>query len=297
MLRKPRRLAAASSHLARWAGWRQETGAWSSWAGRPGRQARAPQLERRRPGRLGQRRHGRLGHLDPAGGLLVGRGDTGHGDGRLLGRDRGAGGQDDLRETGAVADDQEGDRCQLAAAMDPALEQDLGSRGGVRQVGCECACHASSSRGKALEVWAGARSRCHHTFAGPGVLLTGLSLYVVRTGHRCAPGSEGVRQAPRSPGPGYDGARREIRIRIDPSDVTRSGGGRVDLDAEEPGDGGAGQGRAAGGRAPDATAQESQERCRLIDRVEVEVDQHVDARARTPASCTDPSVRTCLRAH
>ena len=55
----------------------------------------------------------------------------------------------------------------------------------------------SSSSGQALEVWAGAKSRCHHTFAGPGQLAPASRCHVVRTDRRCSPGSEGVRHAPR----------------------------------------------------------------------------------------------------
>src|SRR3954452_22819721 len=69
-------------------------------------------------------------------------------------------------------------------------------------MGCECASyvgracrdHVPSRCDGALEVWAGARSRCHHTFAG---ITAGLSSVRRTHGPRGSPGSEGVRQAPR----------------------------------------------------------------------------------------------------
>src|SRR3954453_7892837 len=69
-------------------------------------------------------------------------------------------------------------------------------------MGCECASyvgracrdHVPSRCDGALEVWAGARSRGHHTFAG---ITAGLSSVRRTHGPRGSPGSEGVRQAPR----------------------------------------------------------------------------------------------------
>ena len=141
--RKPRRLAAASSHFAFCAGCRQVVAAWSSRVGRPVRERRPPELDGRGVGRFAERGHRRLGHLDATGRLLVRGGGAGHGDRRLLRRDRRTGGQDDLRQAAAVADDQEGDLRQLAPAVDPAVEPDLLARGRRGELGCECASHAN----------------------------------------------------------------------------------------------------------------------------------------------------------
>ena len=195
--------------------------------GQAGAERRPPELDGRGVGRFAQRGHRRLRHLDPAGCLLVRRGGAGHGDRCLLRRDRRTGGQDDLRQTAAVADDQEGDLRQLAPAVDPAVEPDLLARDGPGELGCECA--RDLFVGRALVPWSVGRCalvELVETISPPGVTRPwrcgrgqgrgattpspgqpGLSprafrsgpLYVVRTGSRCSPGSEGVCQAPRSP--------------------------------------------------------------------------------------------------
>src|SRR6185436_10939390 len=59
---------------------------------------------------------------------------------------------------------------QLAPAVHPALQPDGRAGLGGGQVGAECSvgrawCHDYLQWTEALEVWAGAKSRCHHTFA------------------------------------------------------------------------------------------------------------------------------------
>ena len=73
----------------------------------------------------------------------------------------------DLGEAGAVADDQERERGELAAAVHPALQPDGRRRASAcGQVADRvCVGHGYLQWTEALEVWAGARSRCHHTFA------------------------------------------------------------------------------------------------------------------------------------
>ena len=136
----------------------------------PGVERRAPELDGRGVGRVAEGRDRRRGDLDTAGSLLVRGRRADHLDRRLLRRqpwstlwpvlDH------DLRQAGPVADDQEGHRRVLAASVHPALQSDRLAGGGLR--GARPSSFVSSftsSSGTALEVWAGARSRCHHTFA------------------------------------------------------------------------------------------------------------------------------------
>jgi len=123
-----------------------------------------------------------VGHLDPAWSLAVGRGRTEYLDGRLLGRHLSVGRQHYLSEPGAVTHHEKGHPCQGAAPVHPSLQSDRGAG-----VGCgECSAQESGGWGQgsgqdhhlqvgvaALEVWAGAKSRCHHTFAGGSRPLVG----------------------------------------------------------------------------------------------------------------------------
>ena len=84
----------------------------------------APQLRGRRHRRLGERLDRCLSDLDATGRLGVCRSPTDDTDSRLLGRHRGAGRQDDLRESAAVPDDEEGDARQLTTPVHPPLEGD-----------------------------------------------------------------------------------------------------------------------------------------------------------------------------
>ena len=97
----------------------------------------APELGRRRLGRLGEGLEDGVGHLHAAGCLLVRGRRAGDPDRRLLRWHGGAGGQDDLGEPAAVAQDHEGDARQLAPAVHPPLERDGGAGRGTRQVGAE----------------------------------------------------------------------------------------------------------------------------------------------------------------
>ena len=85
---------------------------------------RSPQLGGRCHGRFGECLDGGVGDLDAARCLRVGGRRTHHADRRLLRRHRSAGGQDDLGQAAAVADDQERDASELAAPVHPALERD-----------------------------------------------------------------------------------------------------------------------------------------------------------------------------
>jgi hypothetical protein len=85
---------------------------------------RAPQLGGRSQGRLGECLDGGVGDLHATGGLWVGGRPPDHANGRLLRRHVRAGGKHHLRETAAVADDEEGHACELAAPVHPAFESD-----------------------------------------------------------------------------------------------------------------------------------------------------------------------------
>ena len=106
----------------------------------PGVEGGSPQLDGRRRRRLRQRRDHRVGDLDAAGCLGVRGRRADHLDGGLLGRDRTLA-DHDLGEAGAVADDEERERRELAATVDPALQPDLGSGLGGGQFGRERALH------------------------------------------------------------------------------------------------------------------------------------------------------------
>ncbi len=160
--------------------------------GQRGVELRAPQLDRRGGRRLGQRGDHRLGDLDATGRLGVRGRHAHHLDRGLLGQVphllRRARPDDDLRQAGAVADDEEGQCRELAASMDPALEPDRRSGLRERKFCVQGAFHDLDLQWtNALEVWAGARSRCHHTFAGND---PGLSS-VRRTRGSRLPGSRG----------------------------------------------------------------------------------------------------------
>ena len=132
--RNPCRLAAASSHAARWRGCRHVVAAWSSSVGSPvssrGRHSSTGGVSAGSP----SARDDGVGDLDAAGRLRVGGRRTDHLDRRLLRRQRLAVLDHDLREAGAVADDQERERRELAAAVHPALQPDRLAGGGVREL-------------------------------------------------------------------------------------------------------------------------------------------------------------------
>ena len=140
--RNPLRLAAASSHLARWSGCRQVTAAWSSMTGRlafsVGRHSSTGGVSASSDSAVTV---GSVTSTPPgACGLAVAVPTTSIG--RLLGRQAGGRLPADhhLGEAGAVADDQERELRQLAATMHPALQADGLARLGGGQVGTECAC-------------------------------------------------------------------------------------------------------------------------------------------------------------
>src|SRR4029079_1404184 len=107
---------------------------------------------------------------DPTGRLRVGGRRPDGLDRGLLGRYVGPATHHDLGEPGAVADDEERELGQLAPAVHPALQTDGRAGPGGGQLDTECSvgcawCHDYLQWTEALEVWAGAKSRCHHTFA------------------------------------------------------------------------------------------------------------------------------------
>ena len=180
----------------------------------PGGESRAPELERRCLGRLGQRRDRRLRDLDAPGRLVVGGDRAGHLDGRLLGRDRGAGRQHDLGQTAAVADDEEGHPRQLATAVDPAGQPYRGAGCGSGQVGAQRALGGAGGRAVESHV----SSRCDGPWRcgrgqGRGATTpspdeTGLSLSRRTHGRALRSGSRGFVRPHVRRRPAYDATRR-----------------------------------------------------------------------------------------
>ena len=153
----------------------------------PGVERGAPELDRRGVRRVAEGGDPRRGDLHTAGSLRVRGRRTDHLDRRLLRGQRLPVPDHDLCQAGPVADDQEGDRRELAAAVHPALQADWCAGDGVRELAGHRAARRLGRRSTehagwwtthrnlqvtgALEVWAGARSRCHHTFADDLMLL------------------------------------------------------------------------------------------------------------------------------
>ena len=135
----PCRLAAASSHLARWSGCRQVTAAWSSSVGRLAlRVGRHSSTGGVSASSDSARIVGSVTSTPPgACGLAVAVPTTSTG--VSSGGTSALAAHHDLGEPGAVADDEEGELGQLAAAVHPALQPDGRAGLGGGQLGAECA--------------------------------------------------------------------------------------------------------------------------------------------------------------
>ena len=148
--------------------------------GQPGVEGGPPQVHRRRLRGLAEQRDPRFGHLGAARRGRVARGHAGdRDDGLLTAAPHDLPGlrvpDHHLGQARTVPDDEERHRAKLPAAVHPALDPDLAtgcsrrqlsgqSAGKTRQRGCHD--HSPPVRHEALEVRAGAKSRCHRTFAG-----------------------------------------------------------------------------------------------------------------------------------
>ena len=177
---------------------------------------RAPQLDRRRRGRLGQRViTGSVTSMPPgACGLAVAIPTTSTvvSSGGTAASPR-AGLDHDLREAGAVADDEEGQRRELAATVDPALQPDRRSgcrRGAGLRTACECVDANHASPPVARKPWRCGRGQGRGaTTPSPESPLLGPASrrYAGRAGHA---GHEGC-QASREPG---KCVRRRATVRV-----------------------------------------------------------------------------------
>ena len=147
--------------------------------GQPGVDRGPPYVDRRGLRGLAEQRDPGFGHLDAAGRGPVARGHAGDRDDALLSaaphRSQGLRLTDDhLSQARTVSQDEERHRTERPAAVHPALDQDRAAGNGRWQLGSQRAGKASQRGcqghhlqfGVALEVRAGARSRCHRTFAG-----------------------------------------------------------------------------------------------------------------------------------
>ena len=136
--RKPRRRRGGQLPLGPLGGMAPGHGGVVEQRGQPGVQRGPPQLDRRGLRGLAQRRDRRLRSPRRRRAPAVRRGGAGDRDRRLLAaaahrlRARWCGRH--LGQPGPVADDQEGDRGQLPAAVDPAFEPDLAAWGGAGQL-------------------------------------------------------------------------------------------------------------------------------------------------------------------